>query len=387
MKHQTAAVFALTSLFACGEPREEDNATTVPTGVDSNDATGTAGSGATSTDDGSDSAADSTGGGTKLDVGAGATLDGAGDGDEDGCDKVDFLFVIDNSGSMGDEQSNMTASFPGFIETITTELDIEQDFHILVTDVDGNQNELCEAACDCANPETGVCDPATAPGCDLVCFTSITCELEGFDCAMPPGITCDTTLGAGITTQGNANNQDCAFTSGARYMDSTEPDLTQAFTCAANVGTNSFAPTELVMESMVNAVSPSTDAAECNEGFIRDDAILVVTFITDENDNDGDSSGTVEGWRQALIAAKGGDESAVVVLGLFGDNDQPAGICADLADGNDGAEAAPRLRQFLDSWGDHGFFGSVCAASYTDFFNEAVGIIDTTCEDFVPPQG
>ena len=140
------------------------------------------------------------------------------------------------------------------------------------------------------------------------------------------------------------------------------------------------------MEAMVNAVSPNTPAAACNEGFIRDDAILVVTFITDENDSTGDSAGTVAGWRQALIAAKGGDESAVVVLGLFGDNDQPGGICQDLADSN-GAEAAPRLREFVDSWGDRGFYGSVCASDYDDFFTEAVGIIDTTCEEFQPPEG
>src|SRR5690242_21671906 len=35
-----------------------------------------------------------------------------------GCAKADFLFVIDNSGSMADEQDNLIASFPGFIDTI-----------------------------------------------------------------------------------------------------------------------------------------------------------------------------------------------------------------------------------------------------------------------------
>ncbi len=141
------------------------------------------------------------------------------------------------------------------------------------------------------------------------------------------------------------------------------------------------------MEAMVQAVSPATQAAVCNAGFIRDDAILVVTFITDEDDNaGGGSAGTVEGWRQALISAKHGDPSAIVVLGLFGDQDQPGGICAPL-DGGDGAEPSPRLREFVDSWGAQGIAGSVCAPSYQDFFASVVDTIDTTCEDFVPPAG
>ena len=35
-----------------------------------------------------------------------------------GCAKVDFLFVIDNSVSMKDEQDALIASFPGFIDSI-----------------------------------------------------------------------------------------------------------------------------------------------------------------------------------------------------------------------------------------------------------------------------
>ena len=57
----------------------------------------------------------SGGGGPKFDVAGGNT--GPGDG-EMGCQKVDFLFVIDNSGSMEDEQNNLINSFPGFINTI-----------------------------------------------------------------------------------------------------------------------------------------------------------------------------------------------------------------------------------------------------------------------------
>ena len=64
-----------------------------------------------------------TNGGLKLDVGVGDTTTGA---PAMGCRKVDFLFVIDNSGSMSDEQQNLINSFPSFIQTIQDRFYVEQ---------------------------------------------------------------------------------------------------------------------------------------------------------------------------------------------------------------------------------------------------------------------
>ena len=47
------------------------------------------------------------------------------------CQAVDFLFVIDNSVSMGAEQEALVGAFPGFMETITTELEAGSDFHVV----------------------------------------------------------------------------------------------------------------------------------------------------------------------------------------------------------------------------------------------------------------
>ena len=44
-----------------------------------------------------------------------------------------------------------------------------------------------------------------------------------------------------------------------------------------------------------------------------------------------------------------------------------------------------RLRAFTQSFGDHGVVGSVCVDDYNPFFAQAVGIIDTACDEFVPP--
>ncbi len=381
--------------LGCGTTVREDENPLSTSVTNTDTSPGTSATSMGSGDMSAGSADDTTDGSIKLDVEFDTDdMMTAGDnGDQDGCDKVDFLFIIDNSGSMGDEQSNLISSFPLFIDTIQNTLDEAQDYHLMVLDVDAWTYEGCQLACDpppeCIGP-MGECNLFGGLQCLEACTFGLPCALDGgFMCGSTMPLECEDVLGAGVTFprgQG-ASNMDCGFANGARYMDSSEPDLSAAFECAAQVGVSSYAATERPMEAMVQAVTGGTPAEPCNQGFIRDDAILVVTFITDEDDGTGDSAGTPAGWKQALVAAKNGDENAIVVLGLFGDNDQPAGICQDLADGNDGAEAAPRLREFVDSFGDKGFFGSVCAPNYDSFFMEAVGLIDTTCDEFIPPAG
>jgi hypothetical protein len=338
---------------------------TSPTSGDSATGSSTGAAGSESATGSETSASATTEDVLKLDVGNDTTTGGP---QEAGCRKVDFLFIIDNSGSMSDEQENLINSFPSFIETIQAELEEAQDYHIMVIDT----------------------DPYVFGGCELICpafFNTCPMAFGQYECGVTKPEMCEDVLGAGVTfPKGtSATNQDCAFTTQARYMDVTEPDLAATFACAATVGTGSTDDPEKPMEAMVAAIAPKGKAADCNLGFLRSDAILVVTFITDEDDSPADGSlGTVEGWKASLIAAKKGDETALVVLGLFGDGDQPNGICPPLMD-NTGAEPSPRLRQFVDSFGERGVAGSVCAPTFKDFFADAVGIIDSTCDGFVPP--
>ena len=328
----------------------------------------------TTADGGEDTGDDMDTGEPKFDTEDDTETATAGDqGGEPGCKKVDFLFVIDNSGSMGNEQSSLIQSFPGFINEIQFQLEDAQDYHIMVIDSDAWV--------------FGGCEQGPAPLCDLFMGT---CPLvPGYQCGVTMPEECEDVLGAGVTHPKGPDSSGfaCNFSTGKRYMDSGEPDLHAAFQCAAKVGTGSTLDPEKPMEAMVQAASASGPAHDCNDGFFRDDAILVVTFITDEDDNDGDgSAGTPAGWKAGLVAQKSGDESAIVVLGLFGDNDQPNAVCPPYdPDNNVGAEPSPRLNQFVDSFGDQGFKGSICANSYDDFFAEAVSIIDSTCDDFIPP--
>lgn len=75
------------------------------TGVVEPDATGGA------SDGGSDEGAATGGGEPKFDIGGADDLTGGG-GAMSGCAKIDFLFVVDNSGSMDDEQAALAVALP-----------------------------------------------------------------------------------------------------------------------------------------------------------------------------------------------------------------------------------------------------------------------------------
>ena len=95
---------------------------------------------------------------------------------------------------------------------------------------------------------------------------------------------------------------------------------------------------------------------------------------------------TIRGYNE-LAAIKNYDPDALVVLGLLGDTNDPGGLCQPYDEGTgDGAEHATRLREFVGNFGAKGLVGSVCAPDYNSFFDEAVALIDTTCDDFVPPE-
>ncbi|MCR9165641.1 MAG: hypothetical protein ACE37F_00520 [Nannocystaceae bacterium] len=311
----------------------------------------------------------------KLDVAAPMT--GAGDGGdgEVGCAKADFLFVIDNSGSMEDEQQRLVDSFPGFIATIQQTLDA-QDYQVMVVDTDaapsfGTSLTCINGECSC-EPEPQCCVSLCNEGA-FGMPPPPTCGGQSCDGFEPPPEGCPTTLGAGKAE--DPLFEDCGFATNDRFMTSSEPDLAAAFECAALVGAGGDG-NERPMDAMAEAVGPLNQAGQCNAGFVRDDAILVVTFITDESE--GGSEGTPATWKQALLDAKGGNEDAIVVLGVLGDTGLAGSQCGD-----EQAEDAPRLREFADSF-SQGQWESVCAPNYAPFLEAAVSVIDAACDNFTP---
>ena len=120
----------------------------------------------------------------------------------------------------------------------------------------------------------------------------------------------------------------------------------------------------------------------CNAGFSRDDAVLVVTLIT--NTDDEASAADPDAWYDALVQQKGGRESSVVMLGFLpGDAFAPstAGVLCNVVSG---FSRAPRLEGLVTRFTHHQV-ASVCEADYGPLFATAVENIERACDAFVPP--
>jgi len=345
--------------MACGEPPAASPAGTTTTGPAS-----TGGGSTTAVADGESS--DETAA-ERLDLGGGGDLPI----EPMRCDKIDLVFVVDNSASMFDEQLSLQASFPEFVEQIEQVLP-SGDYQVLVLDTDvGPWNDGCYAAIygsfDCGL------------WCGANCEEGCNCECNAEPCAPFSPMPCDAQLGAGRVT--NSAGAPCGIPAGRRFLRPEDPDPAGAFQCMATVGLLG-SPNERPMQALTTALGVLGEPGGCNEGFLRDDALLIVTVVTDEDDKA--SLGEPADWTAALVEAKGGFESSVVVLGLLGDADVPGGLCSpfDPTD-NSGASAAVRLRAWAESF-PFGRWGSVCEPDYVPFFRDAVEAIDEACEEFIP---
>ncbi len=336
------------------------------TGVSDTSAGSSSGSG-TSTGPEDDSAGStagtaSTGTGVLHDVGADTDFD---TGQPPGCKgKVDLLFMISREARMQYAQEQLLASFPGFVKTIAERLE-GFDVHIMAANPDGDWpgfNCQTEEAC-------GTYWPHCADGD------------QNWDCvnSVQEWRPCDSKLGAGVTfNAGEATaNKRCDLYGGNRYIVSGEPDLPGQFECIAAAGT--WGPVPATGDALIAAVSPEINKdGACNAGFLRDDALLVVTII--DNAHDEQSLSWYNHQYDAVIAAKK-NPYAVVMLAITafpleeGEPEKPDCVEDETNVGN----FLPLLEQF-----PYHLRGDACAASYVPFFDEAVGMIDEACGSLIP---
>jgi len=144
--------------------------------------------------------------------------------------KSDVLFVVDNSGSMGEEQGALASNFSSFIQYATT---LDVDYHIGVI-----ATEVQEA-------ETGIGDPAR----DV--FPGILIQAPG----CPKIITNNT------------------------------PDVAGCFADNVKIGTCCSDEQEAGLEAAWMALSPpEIDDPGQNGGFMREDAKLYIICVSDEQD-------------------------------------------------------------------------------------------------------
>ena len=326
-----------------------DDAASVSDAASADDATTSVGE--TASADAGDDAAGTEG--TKYDITTGTSAEGDDEGStSEGCAKVDFLFVIDNSASMEPFQTKLSAHYGPFIDTISSTL-TTNDFHIMVLDSDA-----CGEFEFFTNPGVHPYDPTI----DNQCAADFGCE---------------GTVGAGQV-------RDCGVPGGVRYLTSQLDDATlkSSFQCLAAVGDGgSFH--ELPMMAMTRALKEEKDA--CNAGFLRDDAILVVFHVSNDlpsgepDDLSQESFGTPQSWYDAVVAAKKGIATNIVAVGLF---DHVPTVCPHPSNGSG---AAVKFGEFIKLFGNRGILAHICEPDYTPLLEQAVALIDTTCDEYIPP--
>ncbi|MEZ4398387.1 MAG: VWA domain-containing protein [Kofleriaceae bacterium] len=293
-----------------------------------------------------------TGGDDDVGADAAVALDGpiASDPDaaDEGCAKIDILFVVDNSGSMAQEQANLATNFPQFISVI------EQsglDYRVAIT----------TTGMDYTYTQTLFPGGPTLP-----------MSQDGGD------------NGAMLQPAG------CNLT--RRWIQLGDPDPAAAFACAANVGTSG--PSDEMPLAAMRAAFDERLADGTNVGFRRDDALLAVVMLTDENDCSYEQPVTL-GFAETLCDTQ--QEPVANYVGFLdsytGDRGRwAAAIIAGPGPGScsssfGDAEYAARLVDFVSQAGPaNAVVSSICSGDLTTGLTDALALFDTACQNF-PPIG
>ena len=273
------------------------------------------------------------------------------------CQAMDIVFVVDDSGSMQEEQSSLATNFPMFASVLDTyEVAPGQplDYRVALT-------------------TTG---------------RTITTSVEvgpGF----PPLV---------LTEQGDNGAFRDTCGSPKRWVDRTDGNLSQTLSCRANVGTSGPGAAEMSLYMPMMALSDRV-ADGTNAGFLRDDALLAIVMITDEDDcSRTDDNISIGLGNPDICNGSGpphiGPSDAIQFFdALKGDRGRwaaavIAGPTACTSAYGDAAEAF-RLKQFVSdtntgSDAQNGVFSSICDANMAASLEAALDTFQAACESFPP---
>jgi hypothetical protein len=272
-----------------------------------------------------------------------ASTQPTGDGTEKRCEKMDVLFVIDNSGSMGQEQTNLIANFPAFITVLNGS---GLDYRVAVTTTGRDYKYSM------ASPIGG----------------SIPMDQDGGDNgAMLKPAACNMTK---------------------RWIDKSDPDPSMMFSCVANVGVGGPSD-EMPLSAMRDAFEERmTDGT--NMGFRRPDSLLAVVFLTDEEDCSYEQSVSL-GFGQSLcdsmmepvqnyvsfLDTYTGHRSRWATAAIAGPG--PGSCSSTFGD----AQEASRLKQFVTMTGQNGVMASICDGDLSIGLGKALMLFQSACGDIL----
>lgn len=281
-------------------------------------------------------------------------------GEGGACKIVDLVFSVDNSGSMTEEKEALRQD------------DVFGDFARALADIGDGLEDY----------RVGVLDSCPDPA-----------ELHT----------------RGEDAQGNPI--ECAFSSEQPWMTSG-PELPTEFACAGSVYTDFANPAtyrcsddddtdERPAQAVAAAVEQSGKGG-LNQGFLRNDALLVLVAMTDEDENmlvtDADGNLVMNGGEpvqttpreiyERLANLKGGQSQRMVFVGIAG---------KDGCDQDDGAfgkaKPARKLQEITEYFNDpglgnesgRGIFWDLCAGDLASALTQALEVIERACGE-LPDQ-
>ena len=169
--------------------------------------------------------------------------------------QIDILFLIDDSVSMADKQTNLAANFPQFINVLSTIPGGLPDVHIGVA-----TSDMGGTAADGTNQPV---QPGSLGGCN---------GTGGKNGVLQLGMATGAVTGNFISDVANGASRQTNYTG----------TLADTFGKMAQVGATGCG-FEQHLEAVKHALD-ATNTAGANKGFLRKDAYLAVIFIQDEDD-------------------------------------------------------------------------------------------------------
>jgi len=262
-----------------------------------------------------------TGPGSEPGPGPGGTGTGTGTGvTDEACKHADVVIAVDDSSSMSEEiDSIRNIVFPAFADRLLTIGAGLDDFRVAALDA-------------CPDPNN-------------------------------------------FHTRGTA--RECSFASGKSWMESTDPDLVGEFGCVGDIYNGDMnCSGDNDDEQPASAAAAALESAAgsgINAGFLRDDALLVVVAITDEDEQPVPGA-TAQEVFDRIVAIKGAVHR-VVFLGIGG---------ASSCDGVYGhARQATKLREVTSLFeaAGRGVFWDLCGGHLEDGLDRVFEVIDRACND------
>lgn len=251
--------------------------------------------------------------------------------EELGCKKMDILFVIDNSGSMAEEQANLSTNFPKFIDVLNAAREGNLDYRVGVT------------------------------------TTAFPMQILGIP------------LGTG--EQGTLLKTPSMTRS---WLERADPEIATTFTALAQVGIGGSGQEQPLKAAQSALIDRVTDGA--NAGFLREDALLAIVILTDEDDQSSNNQGglpfpipgnnvPVADFVDSFDTVKKGRTqwATAVIAGAM------APQCVSVF-GN--AAYAARLQEFITETGKNAVFSSICNGDLSGSLNDALKTFTAACDDF-----